>query len=471
MKMLSLLSVYLFTISIIIGQSTFILSKEDDDVDYVSDVAFYKQVFYFLKVSLYNVEQPEDNDFYTDLIATNTEGEILDDISLNSPLIKYFRILKIQDDNIFLVGRLKSDSCKSQLIISKYNLLTHQLTHLSSYDLCDYRIANIKIEKGLNDRTFIEAYSIPNFIKTILSLDDEYQMTLLFDSLALTPTLTVDFSGKGYLLGDNTLLDFYDADFNWRKQRYTFEDVFAYQETHFPFSNHLLLVQTKKNSGPDEGVQVRFIDSNLVVKKKIVITPPHFFQGDRNLPYFGGLDVQSENEIWASSFFYSRNEQYVIDTSFYSISKLDSNLNVICQHFLGYDGYYRIFGLRAFESGGAIVFGSRIRDGHEVNEGEDIYAIRVGENCELPVTAIEDPLQLVSISVYPNPTVNSLTFDVHGFDPASLRVEIFNAEGIILFTENDLRHEIAVTDLPAGQYFYRILQRDKILGVGPWVKL
>lgn len=471
MSKLYFLCIFFLSINKFYGQNPYILSLEDDHVDYISDVVLKNQLYYLLKVSLFNLEQPADNDFYTDLITANFKGEIIEKYKLTNDLIKYFRILKIQDENIFLVGRLKSDSCLSKLLISKLNLITHELTHLSSYDFCDIRILNIKIVKGLNDKTLIAFYDNPTYKTTFISVDENYNLTWSFQSTATSAALSVDFSLKGYLIGSWQLFDFYDADFNFRKQRFTDEDIFAYQETHFPFSNHLLLVQTKKNSGPDEGVQVRFIDSNLVVKKKIVITPPHFFQGDRNLPYFGGLDVQSENEIWASSFYYSRNEQFVIDTSFYSISKLDSNLNVICQHFLGYDGYYRIFGLRAFESGGAIVFGSRLRDGHEVNEGEDIYAIRVGENCELPVTAIEDPLQLVSISVYPNPTINSLTFDVHGFDPASLRVEIFNAEGIVLFTVKDLSHEIEIKDLPAGQYFYRILQKEKVLGVGPWVKL
>ena len=66
--------------------------------------------------------------------------------------------------------------------------------------------------------------------------------------------------------------------------------------------------------------------------------------------------------------------------------------------------------------------------------------------------------------------INSLTFDVRGFDPSSLAVEFFDAKGSILFSKKDLSYEVHVTDLPPGQYFYRITQGETQLGVGAWVK-
>jgi hypothetical protein len=46
----------------------------------------------------------------------------------------------------------------------------------------------------------------------------------------------------------------------------------------------------------------------------------------------------------------------------------------------------------------------------------------------------------------------------------------FNPEGITLFTADDLSREIEVKDLLVGQYFYRIMKKEKLLGVGAWVK-
>ena len=78
---------------------------------------------------------------------------------------------------------------------------------------------------------------------------------------------------------------------------------------------------------------------------------------------------------------------------------------------------------------------------------------------------------MISISAFPNPGINELSFTIQGFDPASLRVELIDVLGKILFTAHDLSNRVEVADMPAGQYFYRILQEDRLLGVGAWVKL
>ena len=85
---------------------------------------------------------------------------------------------------------------------------------------------------------------------------------------------------------------------------------------------------------PDGGAQIRLVDSNLTVVKKVVIHPENSPSGLMVLPYYGGISVKNDNEIWASSMF--RFEPN-IDSSFFTITKLDSNLNIQCHHFLGYD--------------------------------------------------------------------------------------------------------------------------------------
>ena len=102
---------------------------------------------------------------------------------------------------------------------------------------------------------------------------------------------------------------------------------------------------------------------------------------------------------------------------------------------------------------------------------KDVFALKIGNDCELPTTATNGPSDpLLSISAYPNPAINDQTFSVNGFDPTTLRVELIDQLGQVLFTMKDLTNSIIVPELPTGQYFYRILQKDKILGVGSWVK-
>ncbi|HZV70263.1 MAG TPA: T9SS type A sorting domain-containing protein [Saprospiraceae bacterium] len=102
----------------------------------------------------------------------------------------------------------------------------------------------------------------------------------------------------------------------------------------------------------------------------------------------------------------------------------------------------------------------------------DPYILKLGPNCELPaiVSANGPQESLLSISAYPNPGLNNLTFSVNGFDPSALRVELIDESGHLLFTKNDLTNSIQIPELPAGQYFYRILKGEKLMGVGAWVK-
>ena len=464
---LVVLSIFLTTGS---SQKSFIFSLEQPGFDYISDVIQVSDNFYFIQNRLSNLGIDFDSDSYSDLLITTADGVLLEQYNLNGYRTHYMRILKVQGDTLFLVGFTKSDTCASRLIISKFNIISHTLEHVSSFDFCNSNMQNIVIKKGLSNSVFIQGYYYSGgFPKFILRMDSNYILTPLFDNLGHNVNLTIDFARNGYLIMDSNLCDFYDSNFNLRKQRFTNEPLLASNQTHTPFGSHYILEQTlKSHSFPDGGQQIRLIDSNLMVKKKAVINPSPPYYGSMDLPYFGGIDIANENEIWASGRF---GLEINNDSTIYSITKVDSNLNIQCQHFLGYDSWYRIYGIRALETGGAIIYGNRVRNGLDQNEGEDIFALRVGENCELPTTSIYDPLNpFISISAYPNPGINDLTFSVQGFDPTTLRMEMIDVLGSVLFSASDLTNSIQVPDLPAGQYFYRILQKDKLLGVGSWVK-
>ncbi len=473
MKILHILTVLLCLSNVSNGQKPFILSTEQLDIDAISDVVQIADRFYFIQNRALNISPPYTFDSYCDLIITSDDGTILKKYNLNGFNTFYERILKVIDNDIYLIGYLKSDSCLSKLVISKFNIATQNLTHLSSYDFCENMMAKIKIIQGLAQKIFIEEYHTagPGFSKNIFEMDSTYVLKPIVQNVTFAQTLSVDFSRTGYLIASYKLYNFFDNEFIYRKQISLHENVFSYNDTHLPFGDHFILVQTLQpsNSYPEEGFWIMLLDSNLNVKRKTVIFPSHLFYGGINTPFFGGLDIKNENEIWTAGTFEQSNR---VDSGFYFIAKLDSNLNIICQHFLGYDGDYRLYGIRTFDSGGAIVYGSRVKTGNQVNEGEDIYAIRVGENCELPtIVSTNGPQEpLISISAYPNPGMNNLTFSINGFEPASLRVELIDMSGKVLFTAIDLTNSINVPELPPGQYFYRIMQKERLLGIGAWVK-
>jgi hypothetical protein len=455
--------------------------KEQDEADYIADACFKDSVFYLIQNRLYYIfPNSWDTDSYSDLLTLDEKGNLLEIVNLHGDLTKYMRILEAGDDYLLLVGGIKTDTCHYKLVISKYDLSSKALIHLSSLDFCDAILINIKIREGLHNQRFLEEYHVldsnENLEKKIYRIEPDYSLTEVLDAAVIYETFSVDFSRKGYVISDVGLYHFYDANFNYRKQKFTdeFHGPSAHQ-THTPFRHHLMLEQSVQydHNDPDKGQQIRLVDSNLNVIKKLVILPSHPYRGYAFMPFYGGISIDNENEIWASAYYNLLNTGFFMqDSAFFTIMKLDSHLNIICQHFVGYDSFYRIFGINALPNGGAIAFGSRVRDGHTVNEGEDIYALRIGENCELPpIVATDDPGAVMHyISAYPNPGFNNLSFDVNGFDPSTLSVEMINTTGQLLFEKKDISYSIQVPDLPAGQYFYRIIKDGQLLGIGSWVK-
>src|SRR5687768_8606845 len=371
-----------------------------------------------------------------------------------------------------MIGGIESDSCCATLVISDYTISSGTLVDLTKYNVCieDRIIKRINLIKGLDNRIFFEgdvgarlSNDWGNMI-FVVEMDTLFNLTSPFEDLFGGMHFAVDFSEKGYVLLDTYFCWFYDRNFNLRKQRYNILDDYKSDQNtfHQPFGHKYMLDQVNKDKGELTGQAIRLVDSNLYVKKLAVISPVIGESKIMTLPRFGGVDILNENTIWTTANYGS---------SYFSITKLDADLNIICNHFIGSDMDYRINGITAFKDNGAIVFGWRMGQFEDHFYGkEDIYAYKVGENCEL-VTSTEDSKEIsFSISAYPNPGLNNLTFSVSGFDPATLRVEMINELGQLLFQTSDLSNNIQVPEMASGQYFYRILQNEKLLGVGSWVK-
>ena len=473
------ISFFLFFIIInAIGQTPFVLNHHESDEDNIFDVVEINDRFYFLQNKLTNYIEEYNYDSYSNLIITTNEGEIIDQYNLNGVHSNYQRIVEYGENFLILAGYTRNDSCRSRIIFSKLDLQTKAIQHLSSFEECDGHVINLRMVEGLGNKRFLQEFHTigeSNIKKLrVFSIDSSYQMVPVIDSFYWGTNLSVDFARKGYVMATVGLYDFYTGDFKFRKQRYNQELHGPIIQTHLPFGKNWILEHSfqHRSSEPDYGFQVRVVDSTLAIRKRSIILATDKFH-IMATPSFGGVVIKDENEIWVGGYFIRFNLTWPLtsDTSFYSITKLDSNLNIICQHFLGYDAFYGLRGLRALESGGAIYYGHRRDPGEPDIGGADIYALRVDENCELPIVSVTDHKPFLAISVYPNPTINSLMFDIKGFEPSLLTVEIVDTKGVILFTQHDLTYEIKVKELPAGQYYYRILEREKFLGVGSWVKI
>ncbi len=459
MRINLILVLFFLTFGRILSQSTFVYSVLSENNNIILDAKINDANVFALE---YTLNSPPSSN----LLILDLNGVLLEKIRLQDSLFVAMRFLEIDNDSIVILGKLISDTCSSIISTSSFNLISRELKMISSFSLCGKNVQNLRVTNKLGEGKFVFGYWVNlGWTMFLLEMNSSYQLRPFLDTIE-PKWVSIDFSRKGYVLKDDGLCNFFDKDFNYRKQRHNqIVGVNHTAETHIPWGDHYIL----ENFGgslnyEDYGQHLRLVDSNLhEIKHLIIPSANQDNSGEISPPFFGGIDFLQDSVIWLSGQFnITGNTQ---SPTHFNVSKIDPDLNLLCNQYIGFDAYYRMYGINATQDGGALVFGTKITSTY------DPYILKVGPNCELPITAIENPDNFISISIYPNPTLNSLTFDVHGFDPVSLRVEIFNSEGITLFTADDLSREIEVNNMPQGQYFYRILQRDKILGVGPWVKL
>ena len=410
-----------------------------------------------------------------DLTTLDESGNLLmrSKIELEVNKVLFARFLTIENDTAFILVVSENDSCKSSINFIYINLQNYSVHTISSFFFCDRKFYSINFIKGLAGDQFLTGAWLgvenPDIRDFVYKFNSNYELITIKDSL-VSANLSIDFSRKGYVLKNASLTDFYDQNFIFRKQRSRFiSGTIPLRQTHRPIGNNYLLeLYEQKHNHDFPGFHTRIVDSNLYVVHENFIYPINKDLGSFYLPTFGGLDFIEENHVWIAGAFQVTGTES-LDDNFYTITRVDSNLEICCQQFLGYDAQYNFNGIKASADLGVFVYGHRFDE--KTSDYIDSYLIKLGPNCELPTTSTgELNAPLISISAHPNPGINELTFSVQGFDPTTLRVEMIDGMGRLLFITKDLSKSIQVPDLPAGQYFYRILQEDRLLGVGGWVK-
>lgn len=442
-----------------IGQNGFLYTAEEPFDNIVLDAMIDNDSVFAVQISIDTLKS-------SDLLILDSNAVLIHRFTLGDKPFNAMRILKKEGNDIYFLGRLKTEDCQSTVATVRFNIKSENVEILSEVPFCDKNVQNLYLIDRLDSGWLVSGYWVYfGFTKFLLQIDSSYQLSPFMDSLG-EQEISIDFSRKGYVLKTQNLCNFYDRDFNYRKQRYNFQDGrFSIHQTHIPYgANYILESYSASPNDQNNGQYIRLVDSSLHIKKEVFVTPaiPNDI-GQSTPPFFRGIDFIEESNIWLVG---NNNvsSNLTIPTHF-SVSRINDHLEVECNQYIGFDAAYVMYGLRATADGGVLVYGMKF------NESYDPYIIKLGPNCELPTTSTGEPAApLISISAYPNPGINELTFTVQGFDPTTLRVEMIDGMGRLLFITKDLSKSIQVPDLPAGQYFYRILQEDRLLGVGGWVK-
>ncbi|MCF8372319.1 MAG: T9SS type A sorting domain-containing protein [Bacteroidales bacterium] len=157
------------------------------------------------------------------------------------------------------------------------------------------------------------------------------------------------------------------------------------------------------------------------------------------------------------------------DTTWIVINKLDSNLNLQWQKFIGGDNYYMLWTLDTAADGGCYLFGSRWDFAHPENK-LDLMMAKIGPNGEF-LSSPEIPHSLMEVKIYPNPGRDYFMLDVR-LPEQKNRIELFDLNGkACLYKEiQNGNNTINTQNLPTGMYVFKIFTKEKEILSGRWVK-
>ncbi|MCB2208493.1 MAG: T9SS type A sorting domain-containing protein [Bacteroidetes bacterium] len=184
--------------------------------------------------------------------------------------------------------------------------------------------------------------------------------------------------------------------------------------------------------------------------------------------WYESLDINDNNEICVAGN-HNRgvgpwNSQY----SWIYLAKLDQDLELISERYLGGDAYYTIYSMAATSDGGIVTAGTRFD--YLVNDFErDAFVIKtdgglwVGqyENSVIPMH---------SAIVYPNPGNHEFTVRTTEYPSV---VELYDTYGRMLHIEpiNGLMTIINTSDLKNGLYTWILRKNNKTIDKGKWIKI
>jgi hypothetical protein len=189
--------------------------------------------------------------------------------------------------------------------------------------------------------------------------------------------------------------------------------------------------------------------------------------------YKRSLDFIDENEIFVSGTANLEpvNWPFQESPSWVMINKVDADFNIIWQKFFGGDAFYVVWDTQMSSDNCYLLACSKYV--YEPGSYDyDLLVIKIDENGI--ITGTDDkppPIQVNDAIVYPNPGSSYLKVE-SGPQIDGALFELFDMTGKMAAREtlNSRLMEINTSHLPSGNYTYRINWKNRLVGLGKWVK-
>jgi len=180
------------------------------------------------------------------------------------------------------------------------------------------------------------------------------------------------------------------------------------------------------------------------------------------------LDFFYPNSIFVAGTFDYDVGVWIPHPSWIVLGKMDSDLNLLTEKYIGGDAYYHFNTITATRDGGALITTSRydhLTQGHE----HDAYIIKL-DSLDLLVGNTEHPLvQISNAIVYPNPATDQL-FIRTSLSDANLIIYDIAGNKIKSKAITGLITRIGIDGLPSGTYIWHLFKQSRIIETGKFIK-
>lgn len=183
--------------------------------------------------------------------------------------------------------------------------------------------------------------------------------------------------------------------------------------------------------------------------------------------WYESLDINENDEILLVGNHDRQIGPWCSINSYIYIAKLDKNLELLNERYIGGDAYYTVYSMAATSDGGIVATGTRFD--YLVNDYErDAFIIKTDGGLWLDIPQVNEE-NVHRALVYPNP----------GSDELNIRTTVsesifrlYNLNGALLIEQpvNALITTIITSSLPQGAYWWTLTQHGQLADKGKWIK-
>ena len=185
--------------------------------------------------------------------------------------------------------------------------------------------------------------------------------------------------------------------------------------------------------------------------------------------YYRSIDYYYPNSIFVAGTYDYDVGIWVPHPSWIAIAKMDSNLNLLTEKYIGGDAFYLLSDIVATSDGGLLISTSRYDYNSQIQE-HDGYIFKL-DSLDLLVGNYEHKTgkQVKNAIVYPNPTRNKTTIYVRtAVQDARFVLYDLNGRKIktVILNKQSLVTPVTISGLPAGNYVWRVIKQNKQIETG-----